>query len=63
MPFRYRLVELSHLRRQAGASIAGCGIAITKAYQKGERRIADQGIEVQSLARIIDMHDGQIIFG
>lgn len=54
------LIEICH---QAGASIAGCGIAITKAYQKGERRIADQGIEVQSLARIVDMHDGQIIFG
>ena len=48
---------------QAGASVAGCGIAITKAYHKGEKRIADQGIEVQSLARIVDMHDGQIIFG
>lgn len=54
------LIDICH---QAGAQIAGCGIAITKAYQKGEKRIADQGIEVRSLARIVEMHDGHIIFG
>lgn len=54
------LIDICH---QAGASIAGCGIAITKAYQKGEKRIEDQGIEVKSLARIVEMKDGNIIFG
>ena len=54
------LISICH---DAKANIAGCGIVITKAYQKGEKRILDMGIEVKSLARIVEMKDGEIKFG
>ena len=57
------LNALINICSQANAKVMGCGIAITKAYQAGEKRIMDMGIEVKSLARIVSMHDGEIIFG
>ena len=46
---------LIDLCRQAGAKIAGAGIVIEKAFQDGGKSIRDQGIRVESLARIADM--------
>ena len=57
------LNALINICKQANAEVMGCGIAITKAYQAGEKRIMDMGIDVKSLARIVSMHDGEIIFG
>ena len=48
---------------QAGAVVEGCGIAITKAYQSGEKRILDMGIDLKSLARVVEMKNGEIKFG
>ncbi len=39
----------------SGADLVGCGIVIEKAYQDGGKRIRDQGIRVESLARIKSM--------
>lgn len=57
------LNALINIAKEAKAEIAGCGIVITKAYQSGEKRIQDMGIEVKSLARITEMKNGQVKFG
>lgn len=49
------LTALISLVRDAGAEVAGCGIAIEKAYQHGGELIRAQGIRVESLARIKSM--------
>ena len=54
------LMEIVH---QAGAACAGCGIVIEKVFQKGGRRLRDEGIRVESLAMIEEMtDDGRITF-
>ncbi len=49
------LNALISIARQAGCQIAGCGVVIEKAYQQGGDRIREQGIRVESLARIKSM--------
>ncbi len=49
------LEGLLDLCTQAGASVAGAGIVIEKAFQEGGAKLRSQGIRVESLARIIDM--------
>ncbi|MGM9948381.1 xanthine phosphoribosyltransferase [Floccifex sp.] len=56
------LNALIDICRQANAQVIGCGIAITKTYQPGEKRIQDMGIPVYSLARIREMKNGSIEF-
>lgn len=50
--------------RCAGATIEGVGIAIEKSWQIGGKRLREQGIHLESLARIesMDEHTGEIIF-
>ncbi len=50
--------------RQAGAKLAGCGIAIEKGYQGGGDKLRNQGIRVESMAIIEKMDDktGEIVF-
>lgn len=40
---------------QAGATVAGCGIVVEKAYQDGGEKIRSRGIRVESLARVASM--------
>ena len=49
------LTALISLVNAAGARVAGCGIAVEKAYQKGGELVRSQGIRVESLARIKSM--------
>ncbi|MGN1276816.1 MAG: xanthine phosphoribosyltransferase, partial [Floccifex sp.] len=56
------LNALIDICRQANAQVTGCGIAITKTYQPGEKRIQNMGIPVYSLARIKEMKNGNIVF-
>ena len=49
------LLALLSLLRDAGAQVAGAGIAIEKAYQDGGKLVRDMGIRVESLARIESM--------
>ncbi|MDO4500944.1 MAG: xanthine phosphoribosyltransferase [Erysipelotrichaceae bacterium] len=56
------LNALTEICKQAGATVVGCGVAVTKSYQPGEQRIIDKGYRVESLARIKSMHDGKIEF-
>lgn len=56
------LEGLLELARQAGAAVAGAGIAVEKAFQPGGDRIRARGVRVESLARIKSMSPGHIEF-
>ncbi len=49
------LQGLIEIVRQAGAQLVGAGIAVEKAFQKGGDRIREQGVRVESLARVAEM--------
>ena len=54
------LQGLVKIVKDAGATLVGAGIVIEKAFQKGGESIREQGIRVESLARIasMDVKDG-----
>ena len=54
------LIDLVH---QAGAEVAGAGIAIEKSFQKGGDMLRRKGFEVHSLAIIDSIENGKITFG
>ena len=56
------LEGLLDLARQAGASVAGAGVAVEKAFQSGGARIRARGVRVEALARIKSMTPGHIEF-
>lgn len=57
------LLGLTKIVKDAGAEIVGCGIVIEKAFQDGGEIIRQQGIRVESLARIKSMSvDGGAVF-
>ena len=49
---------------QAGATVAGIGCAIEKAYQQGGKRLRSKGIRIESLAKIeeIDLEERKVKF-
>ncbi|MBO4538032.1 MAG: xanthine phosphoribosyltransferase [Erysipelotrichaceae bacterium] len=49
------LKALTEIIRQAGSTLVGCGVVVEKAYQPGGQMLRDQGIRVESLARIAAM--------
>ena len=53
------LIDLCH---QAGAEVAGCGIAIEKVFQGGGNELRASGVRVESLAMIASMSDSSITF-
>ena len=53
---------LSKLVEDAGATLVGAGIVIEKAFQPGGERIRAKGVRVESLARVKEMHEGEIVF-
>ncbi len=56
------LEGLLDLARQAGAAVAGAGIAVEKVFQPGGARIRAKGVRVEALARIKSMTPGHIEF-
>lgn len=48
------------LVEQAGASIAGIGIVIEKAFQDGGKKLREQGVRVESLAEIASLITAQL---
>lgn len=56
------LLGLIDLVGQAGASVAGCAIAIEKGFQNGGDSLRQKGIRVESLAIIESMDDTSITF-
>ncbi|WP_242235208.1 xanthine phosphoribosyltransferase [Bacillus cereus group sp. BfR-BA-01316] len=53
---------LMSLVEQAGASIAGIGIVIEKAFQDGGKKLREQGVRVKSLAEIASLDNGTVTF-
>ena len=56
------LMGLVSLLSQSGAKISGAGIVIEKTFQEGRKLILEQGIQLESLAIIDSIKDGQVIF-
>ncbi len=56
------LLALLKLVHDAGASVAGAGIVIEKAYQSGGDIVRNMGVRVESLARIASMDENGIRF-
>lgn len=57
------MLGLIDLVEQAGAEVAGAGIAIEKSFQKGSEMLREKGFEVHSLAIIDSVSNGKIVFG
>ncbi|ALZ62672.1 Xanthine phosphoribosyltransferase [Bacillus cereus] len=53
---------LMSLVEQAGASIAGIGIVIEKAFQDGGKKLREQGVRVESLAEIASLDNNTVTF-
>ena len=56
------LVGLKALVEQAGATVVGAGIAIEKVFQGGGDLLRQQGMRIESLARIAAMSDDSLTF-
>jgi xanthine phosphoribosyltransferase len=56
------LMGLVSLLSQSGAEISGAGIVIEKSFQNGRKRIQEKGIQLESLAIIDSIRDGQVFF-
>ncbi|MFC0523920.1 xanthine phosphoribosyltransferase [Pontibacillus salicampi] len=48
--------------RQAGAEVAGIGAVIEKVFQDGGRKLREQGVMVESLAKITALEEGEVFF-
>lgn len=56
------LVGLKELVEMAGGTVVGAGIAVEKVFQDGGNRLREEGLRVESLARIASMTDDSISF-
>lgn len=56
------LMGLVSLLSQSNAEISGAGIVIEKSFQEGRKRIQETGIQLESLAIIDSIKDGQVFF-
>lgn len=55
-------LALVEMVKQANASIAGIGIVIEKSFQPGAQKLKEQGLRVESLARISSLANGEVTF-
>lgn len=53
---------LLDIANQAGANVVGIGIVIEKGFQDGGKLLREQGLRIESLARIKSLADGKIEF-
>lgn len=53
---------LARVVEQAGASVAGIGIVIEKAFQPGGTKLKEAGYRLESLVRIAGLEDGEVQF-
>ncbi|NAP01407.1 xanthine phosphoribosyltransferase [Halomonas sp. MG34] len=56
------VLGLMDILKQAGASLAGVGIVIEKGFQDGGKMIREKGIQVESLAIIDSLAEGNVTF-
>ena len=55
-------MAVNELIQKAGAELYGMGFIIEKSFQEGGKRLRDQGIRVESLAKIKELGNNKIIF-
>lgn len=53
---------LCKIVKQSGAQLVGCGIVIEKSFQDGGQRLRNEGVRIESLARVAGMQGGRITF-
>ena len=53
---------LLDIANQAGANIVGVGIVIEKGFQQGGKLLREQGVRIESLARIKSLENGIVEF-
>lgn len=56
------LFGLREICRQAGAQVVGAGIAVEKVFQGGGKKLREEGMRVESLAKIASMSDNGLEF-
>ena len=56
------LVGLREITLASGATLIGAGILIEKAFQSGGRMLREQGMRIESLAKIASMTDTGVTF-
>ena len=57
------IMALARITKVAGAQIVGIGALIEKTFEGGRAALSSLGVPVHSLARIVDMRGGKIVFG
>lgn len=50
------------IAKQAGVHVVGIGIVIEKSFQPGGKKLREQGLRVESLAKIKSLADGKVSF-
>ncbi|MEK4029020.1 MULTISPECIES: xanthine phosphoribosyltransferase [Bacillaceae] len=53
---------LLEIAEQAGATVAGIGIVIEKAFQDGGNLLREKNVRVESLARVQSLENGKVTF-
>ncbi|MGU3470514.1 xanthine phosphoribosyltransferase [Paenibacillus sp. D51F] len=53
---------LVRIIERSGASLAGLGVVVEKAFQAGASTIRESGIRVESLVKIASLENGNIVF-
>ncbi|MCS7056627.1 MAG: xanthine phosphoribosyltransferase [Thermoflexales bacterium] len=57
------ILALARIAKAAGAEIVGVGALIEKTFEGGRAALSVLNVPIESLARIVDMSDGRIVFG
>lgn len=58
----HTILGLARLAQAAGASIVGIGAVIEKTFEGGRDALKPLGVPIESLAVIVDMSEGRIVF-
>ena len=53
---------LLDIAKQAGAHVVGVGIVIEKGFQQGGKELREQGVRIESLARLKSLANGKVEF-
>lgn len=53
---------MARIVEKAGSTVAGIGIAIEKAFQKGHSRLIEAGYHLEALASVASLEDGKVTF-
>jgi len=57
------ILALARIAQAAGAQVMGTGALIEKTFEGGRQALSKLDVQVESLAPIVGMDDGQIVFG